>query len=69
MLDRFEWGGTPSAPGWYAVVVQPGLLPYPGARLWLAGGWDNPRGIVAYHGPHADAGEAQDWAEERCPED
>lgn len=69
MADSMTWGGEPTAPGWYAVVLQSGRLPYPGARFWQGDGWDNGRGIVAHHGPHADADEAQDWAEERCPED
>ena len=69
MPDRFDWGGLPTAHGWYAVVLQPGPLPYPGARFWRGSAWDSPCGIVAHHGPHADAEEALDWAEERCPEE
>lgn len=68
-MDSIIWGGVPTVPGWYAVVVDYGCLPFPAARRWDVGAWDDERGIRAFDGPHADAEAALDWAMERCPED
>lgn len=63
------WGGQPTAPGWYACVVDYGHLPFPAARRRTGALWDDERGIRAFDGPHADADAALGWAMERCPED
>lgn len=69
MADGMTWCGTPTSPGWYACVVDYGRLPFPAARQWDGGAWDDARGIKAFDGPHADAEAALDWAMERSPED
>ncbi|AEF89732.1 hypothetical protein DelCs14_2720 [Delftia sp. Cs1-4] len=69
MADGMTWGGAPTAPGWYAVVVDYGRLPFPAARRWDGALWDDERGIRAFDGPHHSADAALDWAMERCPED
>ncbi|MBK0111046.1 MULTISPECIES: hypothetical protein [unclassified Delftia] len=69
MADSLIWGGHPTAPGWYAVVVDYGRLPFPAARRWTGALWDDERGIRAFDGPHDTAEAALDWAMERCPED
>ncbi|MEJ8292893.1 hypothetical protein WKI45_08680 [Delftia tsuruhatensis] len=68
-MDSLIWGGAPTAPGWYACVVDYGRLPFPAARHWDGAHWDGERGIKAFDGPHASADDALDWAIERCPED
>lgn len=68
-MDSLIRGGAPTAPGWYAVVVDYGRRPFPAARRWSGSFWDDARGILAFDGPHADAEAALDWAMERCPED
>lgn len=68
-MDSLSWGGAPTTPGWYAVIVDYGHLPFPAARRWTEELWDDERGILAFDGPHADAEAALVWAMERCPED
>jgi len=69
MADGLIWGGQPTAPGWYACVVDYGRLPFPAARRWAGTLWDDERGIRAFQGPHDSAAEAMDLAMEMCPED
>ncbi|ATH11052.1 hypothetical protein CHL79_00710 [Delftia acidovorans] len=68
MADSLTWCGKPTAPGWYAAVVDYGHLPFPATRHWDGEVWDAPRGIRAFDGPHDTAAEALDWAMERRPE-
>ena len=69
MADGMTWGGSPTAPGWYACIVDYGRLPFPAARRWDGQVWDDERGIKALDGPYSSSDEALDWAMERCPED
>lgn len=68
VADRLTWGCKPTAPGWYACVVDYGRLPFPAARRWTGALWDDERGIRSFDGPYADTYAALNWAMEICPE-
>ncbi len=64
-----SWGGTPTAPGWYACVVDYGRLPFPAANCWSGSAWDHEPSIKTFDGPYESEAEALNCAMERCPED